>query len=118
MYVCQLLSKENWSKSPDSDERVYRAGNFLKILGFFHFLPQIYSDLSFLAKLLLGYVEQILNQRFGLNVQTPIRRTSPQCRKFFVESYFFFDFLPQNYADHNIICLTNFILQVMNQRLG
>jgi hypothetical protein len=59
MYVSQLLSKENWSKSPDSDKRAYRAGNFLQILGFLiNFLPHIYSDLSFLAKLLLKYVEQ------------------------------------------------------------
>jgi hypothetical protein len=28
MYVSQLLSKENWCKSPDSDERVNKAGNF------------------------------------------------------------------------------------------
>jgi hypothetical protein len=43
MYVSQRLLKENWS-----------AGNFLQILGFcFYFLPQLYSDWSFMAKLLL-----------------------------------------------------------------
>jgi hypothetical protein len=48
---------------------------FCKSWFFFHFLPQLYSDLSFLAKFLLEYVEQtqqIRNQRFGLNVQTPM----------------------------------------------
>jgi hypothetical protein len=45
MYVSQRISKENWSQSPDSDERVYKAGYFLQILGiFFHFLPQLYAD--------------------------------------------------------------------------
>jgi hypothetical protein len=48
MYVSQCLSKENWSKSPDSHERVYKAGNFLQILGFcFHFflnfIPTMFS---------------------------------------------------------------------------
>jgi hypothetical protein len=64
MYVSQLLSKVYWSKNPDSDEQVYKAGFFLQILGlFFHFLTQLYSDLSFLAKLLLEYVEQALYYR-------------------------------------------------------
>jgi hypothetical protein len=58
MYVSELLSKENWSNSPDSDERVDKPGHFLQILVFFHFLPQLYSDSSFLAKFLLEYVEQ------------------------------------------------------------
>jgi hypothetical protein len=31
---------------------------------FFHFLPQLYSDLSFLAKLLLEYVEQTPYYRY------------------------------------------------------
>jgi hypothetical protein len=35
MYVSQLLSKENWSESPDFDKRSYKAGYFLQILGFF-----------------------------------------------------------------------------------
>jgi hypothetical protein len=65
MYVSQRLSKENWSKSPDFDERVYNAGNFLQILAiFFHFLPQLYSDLSFLVKLLVEYVEQTPYYRY------------------------------------------------------
>jgi hypothetical protein len=65
MYVSQRLSKENWSKSPDFDERVYKTGNFLQILAFFfHFLPQLYSDLSFLANILLEYVEKILYYRY------------------------------------------------------
>jgi hypothetical protein len=59
MYVSQPLSKENWSKSPDSNERVYREGFFFaNPWFFFNFLPQLYSDISFLAKLLLEYVEQ------------------------------------------------------------
>jgi hypothetical protein len=65
MYVSQLLSKEIWSKSPEPDERVYKAGNFLQILDFFyHFLPQFYFDLSFVAKLLLEYVQQTLFYRY------------------------------------------------------
>jgi hypothetical protein len=64
MYL-NLYQKKNWSKSPDSDERVYRAGIFLQILGFFiNFLPQLYSDLSFLAKLLLEYIEQTPYYRY------------------------------------------------------
>jgi hypothetical protein len=56
LYASQLLSNENWSKSPDSNERVNKAGNFLQIPDFFfHSLPQLYSDLSFLAKLLLEF---------------------------------------------------------------
>jgi hypothetical protein len=68
MYVSQLLSIENWSKSPDSDERVYRAGNFLQILSFFfHFRPQLYSDL-------------ILCQNFNLNMlnKSHITDTEPK----------------------------------------
>jgi hypothetical protein len=66
MYVSQLLSKENWSKSPDSNERVYKAGIFFaNPWFFFHSLPQLYSDLSFLAKFLLEYVKQTPNYRYG-----------------------------------------------------
>jgi hypothetical protein len=59
MYVSQLLLKENWFKSPDSDEGSTKQDIFLQILGFcFRFLPQLYSDLGFLAKLLLECAEQ------------------------------------------------------------
>jgi hypothetical protein len=56
---------------------------FCKFLVYFHSLPQLFSDLSFLAKLLLEYVVtnpilQILNQRFGLNVQTPMHESTMQ----------------------------------------
>jgi hypothetical protein len=85
MYVSQLLSKENWSKSPYPDERVYKAGNFLQILGFFfHFLPQLYSDLSRWTNFIL----QILYQRFGLNVQTPMHESTMQ--EIFCEILIFF----------------------------
>jgi hypothetical protein len=54
MYVSELLSKENWSKRSDSDERVYKADSFFANPWFlFHFLIELYSDLSFLAILLL-----------------------------------------------------------------
>jgi hypothetical protein len=52
MDVSQLLSKENWSKSPGSGKRVYRAGNLLQILGFF-FSFSSSALLCFLAKLVL-----------------------------------------------------------------
>jgi hypothetical protein len=64
MYVSQLLSKENWPKSPDTEEQVYKAGHFGKSLVFFHFLPRLYSDLSSLEKLLLEYVEQTPYYRY------------------------------------------------------
>jgi hypothetical protein len=64
MYVSQLLSKEIWSKSPEPNERVYKAG--------------------------INPILQILNQRYGLNVQTPMHESTMQI--FFCEILIFFSF--------------------------
>jgi hypothetical protein len=117
--VSTFIIKENWSKNPDSDERIYKAGNFLQIL-FFHFLPQLYSDWSFLAKVLLKYVEknpilQIRNRKFWLNVQTPMDESTMQ--EIFCENLIFFSFSswelrwpPFSTKNISLICFTNFIL--------
>jgi hypothetical protein len=67
---------------------------FCKSLVFFSFSPQLYSDLSFLAKLLIEYyILQILNQRFGLIAQTPTHESTMQ--EFFLQILDFF-FIPRN----------------------
>jgi hypothetical protein len=74
MYISQRLSKENWSKSPDSHERVYKAGNFLQILGFcFHFLPQLYSDYVFWQ----DYCFNMLNKPHIIDTESKIWTKSP-----------------------------------------
>jgi hypothetical protein len=63
MYL-NFYQKKIGLKAQTPDERVYKAGNFWQILGFFHFISHLYSELSFLEKLLHEYVEQTPYYRF------------------------------------------------------
>jgi hypothetical protein len=121
MYVSQLLSKENWSKSPDSDERAYKAGIFLQILGFFSFSSSaFYSDLSFWQ----NYYLYMLNKPHITDTESKVwtkcprlRWTRLQSRKFFVKSLFFFHLLPENYAEYVMLNKLH-ITDTASQRFG
>jgi hypothetical protein len=64
-------------------KRVYKAGNILKILGFFSFSSWALFWLKFSGKINTWIcwtylILQILNQRFGVNVQTPTHESTKQ----------------------------------------
>jgi hypothetical protein len=117
MYVSQPLSTENWSKSPDSNERVYREGIFLWNLNFFFIflLTTVFYKKNISLICWTNFILQIQNQRFGLIAQTPTHESTKQ-EMFLQILDFFFLFSswelrwpPFSTKTICLICWTNFI---------
>jgi hypothetical protein len=124
MYLIYYQNKIGLKAQTPTNEST-KQDFYCKSLVFFSFSPQLYSDLSFLAKLSLEYAEQAPYYRYwikDLDLMSRLRCTCPQCRKFFVKSNFFLSFssweLRWPWTPFSLICWTNFILQLLNQKFS